>query len=67
MSNFVPIHIFVLLDGTIVPVQVELRGDYVASEEDGTQWYTVMGLLNLYWTCRKRKVSKIKSVEFKND
>lgn len=55
-------HIFVLHDGTQVPVAVELRGDYVAYEADGTSWYTVAGKNDVWWTCNERNVNTIKRV-----
>lgn len=36
---FTATHIFTLLDGTEVSVNVEERCDFVASEADGTTWY----------------------------
>lgn len=59
---FTPTHDFTLLDGTVVPVAVELRGDPVAEEADGTRWATVCGPLELWWTCRKRGVVKLRRV-----
>lgn len=59
---FKPTHIFTLEDGTDVEVAVSFRWDYVGTEADGTPWYTVMGPLELWWTCATRKVSKLKAV-----
>lgn len=60
--EFKPTHIFTLKDGTEVPVVVEERSDFIAWEADGTSWYTVMGPLNTWWSCRNRNVTSIKSV-----
>lgn len=60
---FEPTHDFILLDGTVVPVAVEERGDPIASEGDGTRWHTVCGVMELWWTCRARGVVKLKRVD----
>ena len=55
-------HVFTLLDGQTVLVRVEERGDPVAFEEDDTAWHTVMGVMDVWWTCRDRHIDKIASV-----
>jgi hypothetical protein len=64
MTNtaFNPTHIFILLTGEEVPVVVEERSDFVAFEADGTSWYTVMGPMSEWWSCRARVVTKVKEV-----
>lgn len=61
-STFTPTHDFTLLDGSVVPVMVENRGDPIAVEADGTRWHTVCGVMELWWTCRQRGVVKLKLV-----
>lgn len=61
-ETFAATHIFVLLDGTEVPVQVEVLGDPIAKEADGTRWCTVMGVESIHWTCMPRKVLRIQKV-----
>lgn len=61
-ETFAATHIFVLLDGTEVPVQVEVLGDPIAKEADGTRWCTVMGVESTHWTCMPRKVLRIQKV-----
>ena len=51
MKDFQPTHEFHLTDGSVVLVAAELRGDWVASEDDGTSWYTVCGDMNPAWLC----------------
>jgi hypothetical protein len=55
-------HEFHLLDGSVVYVMAELRGDWVAFESDGTSWYTVMGDMHPEWGCAARGVSRIRNV-----
>lgn len=59
--DFAPTHIFTLDDGTEVLVAVEFRCDYVAHEADGTPWATNMGPTSVWWSCRARKISRVKS------
>lgn len=61
-TTFKPTHIFTLMTGDEIPVVVEERSDYVAFEWDGTSWYTVMGPMSEWWSCRARGLTKIKSV-----
>jgi hypothetical protein len=63
MITFVPTHTFVLDDDTRVYVRVELRGDYIAEEADGTSWYTVVGHMDPWWSCRMRGIRRVKRVE----
>ncbi len=60
---FEPSHVFTLLSGARVPVMVEMRGDPIAWERDGTRWMTNMGILAEWWGCTARHVSRIASVE----
>lgn len=59
---FTPTHEFHLLDGTIVYVMAELRGDWVAREIDGTYWHTVCGDLYPEWGSRARGIMRIRKV-----
>lgn len=65
MNEFKPTHVFVLLDGERIPVRTELRGDWVAFEANGNRWYTVMGLMDVWWTSINgaRHVTRIAKVE----
>ena len=57
-----PTHVFTLLDGTEIPVQVELRGDPIAVDADGHRWVTNCGVLDTWWTCADRQITKLKAV-----
>ena len=57
-----PTHVFTLLDGTEIPVQVELRGDPIAVDADGHRWATNCGVLDTWWTCVDRQITKLKAV-----
>lgn len=61
-STFTTTHEFHLLDGTIVQVQAELLGDWVAYEADGTRWSTNMGDTHPEWFCGPRTVQQLSRV-----
>lgn len=61
-TAFTTTHEFHLLDGTIVHVQAELRGDWVAYEADGTCWYTVVGDTYPCWSCQARGAKSLRRV-----
>lgn len=62
-ESFKASHIFVLEDGTEVPVQVESRGDPVARDEAGHPWMTNMGVMDVWWVCQERGVTRLREVK----